>query len=124
MGEASWYSRQLEPHYLEDWHNVIYLFPYVFLETLIQAMRIYSQDIGMEFGIEKCAMVILKSGKRHIAEGIELPNQGKIRTLREKEDYKCLRIMGADIIKQAKMKEKILKRVSQENEKTTRNQII
>ena len=26
------------------------------LETLIQAVRIYSQDIGMEFGIEKCAM--------------------------------------------------------------------
>ena len=23
------------------------------LETLIQAVRIYSQDIGMEFGIEK-----------------------------------------------------------------------
>ena len=25
------------------------------LETLIHAVRIYSQDIGMEFGIEKCA---------------------------------------------------------------------
>ena len=31
-------------------------------ETLIQAVRIYSQDIGMEFGIEKCAMLIMKSG--------------------------------------------------------------
>ena len=26
-------------------------------ETLIHAVRIYSQDIGMEFGIEKCAML-------------------------------------------------------------------
>ena len=26
------------------------------LETLIQTVRIYSQDKGMEFGIEKCAM--------------------------------------------------------------------
>ena len=25
------------------------------LETLVQTIRIYSQDIGMEFGIEKCA---------------------------------------------------------------------
>ena len=25
------------------------------LETLIHAVRIYSQDIGMEFGIEKCS---------------------------------------------------------------------
>ena len=33
------------------------------MEILIQAGRIYSGDIGMEFGIEKCAMVIMKSGK-------------------------------------------------------------
>ncbi len=44
------------------------------LETLIQTIRIYSQDIGMEFGIEKCAMLIMKSGKRHRMEGIELSN--------------------------------------------------
>ena len=35
------------------------------LETLIHAIRIYSQDIRMEFGIEKCAMLVMKSGKRH-----------------------------------------------------------
>ena len=44
------------------------------LETLIQAVRIYSPDIMMEFGIEKCAMLIMRSGKRHMTEGIELPN--------------------------------------------------
>ena len=33
------------------------------LETLIHVVRIYSQDTGMEFGIEKCAMLIMKSGK-------------------------------------------------------------
>ena len=32
------------------------------LETLIHVVRIYSQDIGMEFGIEKCAMLEMKSG--------------------------------------------------------------
>ena len=35
-------------------------------------MRTYSEDIGMEFGVEKCAMLITKSGKRHLTEGIEL----------------------------------------------------
>ena len=34
------------------------------LETFIQTMRIYSLGIGMEFGIEKCAMLIMKSGKQ------------------------------------------------------------
>ena len=38
------------------------------LETLIHAVRIYCQDIGMEFGIAKCAMLVMKSGKRHMTE--------------------------------------------------------
>ena len=29
----------------------------------IHAIRIYSQDIGMDFGIEKCAMLVMKSVK-------------------------------------------------------------
>ena len=33
------------------------------LKTLIHTVRIYSQDIGMEFGIEKCAMLLMKSEK-------------------------------------------------------------
>ena len=49
-------------------------------ETLIQTMRIYSQDIAMEFGIEKCSMLVMKSGKWHMTEGVELPNQVEIRT--------------------------------------------
>ena len=47
------------------------------LENLIKTGRIYSQDIGVEFCIEKCAMLVMKSGKRHMTEGIELPNQEK-----------------------------------------------
>ena len=47
------------------------------LETLIQAMSIWSQDIGMEFGIEKCAMFMMKSRKRETTEGIELQKIGK-----------------------------------------------
>ena len=77
------------------------------LETLKYAIRIYSQDIGMEFGIEKCAMLVMKSGKRHITFGMELPNHDKIRTLGEEETYECLGILEADIIKQVEMKYKI-----------------
>ena len=55
------------------------------LETLIHTVRIYSQDIGMEFGIEKCAMLVMKSGYRHLTDGMELPNQDKIKTLAENE---------------------------------------
>ena len=62
------------------------------------AVRIYSQDIGMEFGIEKCAMFVMNSSKRHLTDGMELPNQ--IRTLGENETYKYLGILEADTIKQ------------------------
>ena len=33
------------------------------LETLIDADRICSQDIGMEFDKEKCAMLVMINGK-------------------------------------------------------------
>ena len=32
-------------------------------ETLIQTLRIYSHDIRMEFGIEKCAKLVMESDK-------------------------------------------------------------
>ena len=44
------------------------------LETLIHVVRIYSQDIGMEFGIEKWAMLVMKSGKRLLTDGMERSN--------------------------------------------------
>ena len=58
----------------------------------------------MEFGIEKCALLVMKSGKRHLTDGIDLPNQDKIRTLAENETYKYLGILEADTIKQIKNK--------------------
>ena len=69
------------------------------LETIIHEVRIYSQDIGMEFGIEKCATVLMKSSKRHLPDGMELPNHDKIRTLGKNETYKYLGILEADTIK-------------------------
>ena len=53
----------------------------------------------MEFGIEKCTMLRITSGKRQMAEGIERPNQEKIRMLGEKT-HKYLGILKADTIKQ------------------------
>ena len=79
------------------------------METLIHAVRIYSQEKGMEFGIEKCAMLVMKNGKRHQTDGMELLNQDKIRTFGKKETYKYLGILEAETIKRVEMKEKIKK---------------
>ena len=32
------------------------------LDSLIQRVRIFSKDIGMEFGIDKCAMLSMRRG--------------------------------------------------------------
>ena len=63
----------------------------------------------MEFGIEKCAMLVMKRGKWHLTDRMELPSQDKIRTLGEKETYKYLGILEVDTIKQVEMKDKIKK---------------
>ena len=63
----------------------------------------------MEIDIEKCAMLVMKSGKRQLTDGMELPNQDKIRKLAENETYKYLGILEADTIKQVEMKENIKK---------------
>ena len=44
----------------------------------IQMVRIYSLDLRIEFGMEKCTMLVMKSRKRRMTEGIERPNQEKI----------------------------------------------
>ena len=49
----------------------------------------------------------MKSGKRHLTDGMELPIQERIWTFEEKETYKYLVILEADTTKQVDMKEKI-----------------
>ena len=54
-------------------------------------------------------MLVIKSGKCHLTDGMEQPNQPKIRTLGEKESYKYLSILEADTTKQVEMKDRIQK---------------
>ena len=68
----------------------------------------------MEFIIEKFAKIIMKCSKRHLTDIMELPNQNKIRMLREKETYKYLDILEADSIKQVKMIKTLRKTISEE----------
>ena len=58
----------------------------------------------------------MKSRKRQMTEGLELPNQEKIRKLREKETCKYLKILEADTIKQVVMKGKRKRNASEEQE--------
>ena len=88
------------------------------LETLILAVR---QDIGMEFGKEKCAMQVMKSGKRHITDRTVKRNQDKTIKFGKTETYKYLVILEAGTIKQEEIKEKKLKKnISEKHESYSR----
>ena len=69
-------------------------------------MRINSEDIEMKFAIDKCIMLIMKSGKCQMTEVIELPNEDKIRTHREMDTNTYL-ILETATSKEADMKEKL-----------------
>ena len=54
------------------------------LSSLIRAVRIFSDDVGMVFGLGKCAVLVLKGGKMFRTERIELP------------DGKCIKEVNLD----------------------------
>ena len=44
------------------------------VDSLVQTVSAFSEDIGMEFGIEKCAMLVMEKRKIVKSVGIELPD--------------------------------------------------
>lgn len=79
------------------------------LESLVESVRIFSKDIGMEFGIDKCAVLTMKRGKLVESHGVVLPNGEVMKGLSEDESYKYLGILEADSVKSLEMKEKVKK---------------
>ena len=78
------------------------------IDSLVRTVHILSTDIGMEFGIRKCGIIILKRGKIVRRQGIELPNRETMKEV-EQEGYTYLGIVELDKIKENEMKEKTIK---------------
>ena len=53
------------------------------IDALVQTVRIVSVDIGMEFGIEKCARVNIQRGKVTRTKGIQMPDGNYIKDIDE-----------------------------------------
>ena len=67
------------------------------LDYLIKSVKQYSDDIKMEFGLDKCAVIKMERGKRKSFSGIMLPDGGKFDDV-EEGGYKYLGILEADKI--------------------------
>ena len=77
------------------------------MDSFVQTVRIFSDDIGMEFGIKKCATLVLKRGKITKFDGISLPGGKVMKGLIEGAGYKYIGIIHADQIRYTEMKEKV-----------------
>ena len=77
------------------------------LESLLNTVRIFSNDISMEFGLDKCATLAIIKGKVIETQGMNLPNNN-IKGLNLDESYKYLGILQADDIKHKQVKKKTL----------------
>ena len=77
------------------------------LDSLVLTIRVFSEDIGMEFGIGKCATLVIEKGKIVKSVGIELLDGKVLKSLQEGESYKG--ILQADKFLEEKMKLNVLK---------------
>ena len=76
------------------------------INTLLEIVKQFSDDIGMEFGFEKCGVLVIKKGKKEKISDIVLPNGEAIREVDE-HGYKYLGILESDNIMHKEMKDKI-----------------
>jgi len=51
------------------------------IESLFETVRLFSSDIGMTFGVEKCASLSIKRGKVVECDGLKLPSGEVVRNL-------------------------------------------
>ena len=77
------------------------------LESLFNTDRIFSNDISMEFGLDKCATLAIIKGKVTETQDVNLPNNN-IKGLNLDETYKYLGILQADDIKHTQVKKKTI----------------
>ena len=71
----------------------------------MSTVEVFSQDIGKEFGVKKCGVIIMNRGKVKSTDGIELPSGKRIRE-KEEGGYKYLGILECDRVKEREMKDK------------------
>ena len=77
------------------------------LKALVNTVDIFSNDIGMKFGVSKCAMVIVHRGKVEPVESIPT-STGKITDVVTGKGYMYLGVLQTNENMQNKLKLKLM----------------
>ena len=75
------------------------------IDSLVNTVYTFSEDIGIEFGIKKCGVLVLKRGKADKVKStsLNLPN-GKLMKTIDEEGYKYLGTLEYVKVKEKEMK--------------------
>ena len=84
------------------------------LDCFIQTVRIFREDNGIKFWIDKGDMLMMKNMKIVKSDGSELPNEKVIKLLEERESCKYLGLLEADELMVNKIKDKVKKSIIEE----------
>ena len=84
------------------------------LDCFIQTVRIFREDNGINFWIDKGDMLMMKNMKIVKSDGIEFPNEKVIKLLEERESCKYLGLLEADELMVNKIKDKVKKSIIEE----------
>ena len=76
------------------------------LEELVGAVKRYSDDVGMRFGLDKCGVLVVERGVKKKCEGINLPDGELIKEI-EESGYKYLGVLETDVIMEEEMKKRL-----------------
>ena len=79
------------------------------LEGLLRILKRFSDDIGMEFGLSKCAKATFKRGKLEKSDHVQLDEETMIKDLELEKVYKNLGADKSSSIQHATMKQKLKK---------------
>ena len=71
------------------------------IDSVVQTVNIFDEDIGVQFGLNKCGVLVLKKGKVVKQNGISLPN-GQVKKDIDENGYKYLGIVEINKIKEQK----------------------
>ena len=77
------------------------------LESLLNIVKMFSRDVSMEFGLDKCATLAITKVIVTETEDLNLPNNN-VKGLNLNEIFKYLSIIQADDIKHTQVKKKTL----------------
>jgi hypothetical protein len=79
------------------------------LQKQIQTVTTFSGDIHVEFGLDKCAMIVFKKGTLVHSQNLVVDINREIQKLEQGKTYKYLGIEESDSVQHQQMKERLAK---------------